>query len=69
MDFTLGWRKLTAWGLIFALCSAVAIKAVFAGQANDLPAGVIDLIKWVTGFFFGANVLEHLSSKVTLTNG
>ena len=60
----LGWRKLSAWLLVFALCAVVAIKSVFAGAAIDIPAGVIDLIKWVTGFFFGANIVEHLAGKV-----
>ncbi len=59
-----GWRKLSAWGLIFSLCAVVAIKAVFAGASVDIPPGVIDLIKWVTGFFFGANIVEHLAGKV-----
>lgn len=64
MATALGWRKLSAWLLVFALCSTVAIKSVFAGAAIDIPPGVIDLIKWVTGFFFGANIVEHLAGKV-----
>lgn len=64
MNVGLGWRKLTAWLLIFGLCCTVAIKSVFAGASIDIPPGVIDLIKWVTGFFFGANVVEHLAGKV-----
>ena len=55
----LGWRKLGAWLLVFALCAVIAIKAVFMGAAVDIPAGVIDLIKWVTGFFFLGNTAEH----------
>jgi hypothetical protein len=64
MNVGLGWRKLSAWLLVFALCAVVAIKSVFAGASIDIPPGVIDLIKWVTGFFFGANVVEHLAGKV-----
>lgn len=67
MEIKLGWRKLSAWGLIFALCAVVAVKAVFAGAAVDIPPGVIDLLKWVTGFFFGANLIEHLAPNLTLT--
>ena len=64
METALGWRKLSAWLLVFALCATVAIKSVFAGAAIDIPPGVIDLLKWITGLFFGANVVEHLVGKV-----
>ena len=66
MEVKLGWRKLSAWLLVFALCAVVAVKAVFAGTAVDIPSGVIDLLKWITGFFFGANVVEHVAGKVKI---
>jgi len=66
MEIKLGWRKLSAWGLIFALCATVTIKAVFAGAAVDIPPGVIDMVKWVTLFFFGANVVEHIAPNLTI---
>lgn len=65
----LGWRKLSAWILIFALSAAVAIKLTFGCGAVDIPVNVVDLIKWVTGFFFGANALEHLSKNVSVNLG
>jgi hypothetical protein len=65
----LGWRKLTAWALVFALCAAVSIKAVWMGAAQDIPPTVADVIKWVTAFFFGMNVLDKLTDKYTIGPG
>ena len=54
----LGWRKLSAWSLIFVLSAVVSVKVVIAG-GGDIPPNVVELVKWCTGFFFGANALEH----------
>lgn len=63
----LGWRKLSAWGLIFALCAAVALKAIAAGS-GDIPPGVADLLQNVTWFFFGSNLVEHIAGKVQVVS-
>lgn len=64
-----GWRKLSAWLLIFAVAAAVAINLTFKGGALDIPPNVVDLIKWVTAFFFGANALEHFTDKLDIKVG
>ena len=61
----LGWRKLSAWALVFVMCAA----ALYLDR--DIPVNAKDLIMWVTGFFFGANMLKPLTQniKVNLGNG
>lgn len=59
----LNWRKLAAWGLVFSLSAFVAIKLVISCGASDIPNNVVELVKWVTGFFFGANAVEHISKR------
>lgn len=67
MENLIGWRKLSAWLLCFALCAAVSIKSVWIGTGSDLPPGVVDTLKWVTAFFFGFNVLDKLTDRYTAT--
>lgn len=62
----LGWRKLSAWGLIFALGAYVSIVSVSHGGA-DVPDNVVEMIKWVTGFFFGANAVVHIAQNVKIS--
>lgn len=66
MAWMIGWRKLSAWLMVFGLCAFVSVKTVLAG-GGDIPAGVIDLVKWVTGFFFAGNAIENLAGKITVT--
>jgi len=49
----IGWRKLSAWLLVYTM----ATVATFMDIA--IPDNNVDLIKWVTGFFFGTNALIH----------
>lgn len=58
----LGWRKLGAWFLVFML---VAYMSAIA--KTDIPMNNMELIKWVTGFFFGANALKPLFENVSFT--
>ena len=59
----MGWRKISAWVLIYAL-------VVFATwQKVSLPDNGLDLLIWITGFFFGANSLEHLAGKLSINVG
>lgn len=60
----LGWRKLSAWFLVFALGAYVSIDVVGHNGGNDIPNNVLELIKWVTGFFFGANAIVHIAKEV-----
>jgi hypothetical protein len=54
----LGWRKLTAWALVYVFI----VTATFI--AKDIGDNAVELMKWVTGFFFGANALEHFAGKI-----
>lgn len=65
----LGWRKLSAWGLVFSLAAFVSIKLVASCGVTDIPPNVVDLVKWVTGFFFGANAVEHIAGKLDIKVG
>ena len=56
----LGWRKLTAWGLVFAGTYAL----LFLGK--DMTPITADVIKWVTGFFFGANAIKAFAGVVSV---
>ena len=67
MEKMIGWRKLTAWALVMFLCGFVSVKTVISGVNADVPAGVVDLIKWVTAFFFLGNGLEHLANNITVS--
>ena len=53
----IGWRKLSAWLLVFILV------AFATAQQLEITDNGVEILKWVTGFFFGANALEH-SGKV-----
>lgn len=66
MEVKLGWRKLSAWLLIFLLCAAVTIKAVWDGRATDIPSGVQNVLIWVTSAFF---VLNAVADHKALTPG
>lgn len=67
METLIGWRKLSAWGLIFGLCAVVTIRAVWAGQVADIPAGVQNVLIWVTSAFFVLNVIgEHTGTSPAL---
>jgi len=59
----LGWRKLLAWFLVYVLVGL----ATWRGLPIDDNAA--DLIKWVTGFFFGANVLKPLAQGIKVNLG
>ncbi len=50
----LGWRKLLAWLLV---CGFVMVASL--GYRYEIPDNNADLIKWVTGFFFGSNAAVH----------
>lgn len=54
----LGWRKLSAWGLVFIF----VVAATFFAK-NAIPAENAELLKWITAFFFGANAIEHFAGK------
>lgn len=60
----LGWRKLGAWFLVFALGAYVSIDVVGHNNGADIPDNVLELIKWVTGFFFGANAIVHIAKEI-----
>ena len=49
----LGWRKLGAWSLVFGLVAA----STFTGK--DITDNGVEVIMWVTGFFFAVNMVEH----------
>ena len=55
----IGWRKLTAWALVYAFVVVSTLALKF-----EIPGGNVELIQWVTGFFFGANALEHFAGKI-----
>ena len=55
----LGWRKLAAWGLVYLF-----VFYMSAIVKSEIPSTNAELVKWVTGFFFGANVLEHSADAV-----
>ena len=44
----------------------MSLKAVWLGTGTDIPTGVVDLLKWVTAFFFGFNVLDKVTDKYTI---
>jgi len=60
----LGWRKLGSWGLVYLF--VFYMSAVAKAEVPPINAG---LIQWVTGFFFGANVLEHGADAVKAVFG
>lgn len=62
----LGWRKLSAWTLVFGLCAYATIAVIEAG-GTDIPDNVLAAIKWVTGFFFGANAAIHIAKSLGIT--
>ena len=54
----LGWRKMSAWLLVFALvCVATYNK-------YEIPANNVDLVKWVTAYFFVVNGAKPAITKV-----
>lgn len=54
----LGWRKLTAWFLVFMF----AVMSTYLNKPISQVAA--DLVQWVTLFFFGANAMKALFEKV-----
>lgn len=48
----LGWRKMSAWLLIFAYVCWATYKPV------PIPDNAVEIIKWSSGFFFGANAAK-----------
>jgi len=67
METMIGWRKLGAWGLIFLLCAIVTVRLVWTGQVQDIPAGVQQVLIWVTSAFFVLNVVgEHMGTSPAL---
>ena len=58
-----GWRKISAWILVYALAVLATWKQVAIGD------NALNLIIWTTGFFFGANSLEHLADKLSINVG
>lgn len=60
----LGWRKLGAWALVYAF--VVAATLIFKTTIGD---NSVELIKWVTAFFFGSNALEHFAGKLKVNVG
>jgi hypothetical protein len=60
----LGWRKLSAWLLVYLLVLYMSAFAKF-----EIPTNNMELIKWVTGFFFGANALKPLFQNSTVKIG
>lgn len=72
INLTIGWRKSVAWLLVFGLCVYATVDAMSTGAApaTDIPPNVVELMKWVTGFFFGSNVAEHfIRSNTTIKVG
>ena len=59
----LGWRKLAAWFLVYALVAYTSHYQI------EIASNNADLIKWVTGFFFGANVLKPLAQNISIGVG
>ena len=60
MTKKLGWRKLSAWFLVYAF---VVAATVFSREIGD---NSVELVKYVTGFFFASNALEHFAGKITV---
>ena len=50
----IGWRKTTAWALVFVLVAASTYLN------TDVQPNAMELLKYATGFFFGANILKPL---------
>lgn len=70
MELKIGWRKLSAWLLIFALCAAITIRGVWTCGWQDIPANVKELLVWVTTVFFVVNgVAEHVSPNLAISIG
>ena len=59
----IGWRKISAWVLLYALVVFATWRQVEIGE------NALQLIVWTTGFFFGANSLEHLAGKLDISIG
>lgn len=60
----IGWRKLAGWSLVYLLvvyCSAVI--------RYEIPDANVELLKWVTLYFFGANALEHMKESFSVKIG
>lgn len=59
----IGWRKLTAWLLVYILVGASM------WMQRDVPANSKEIIIWATGFFFGANAIKPLMQGVSVNIG
>ena len=64
----IGWRKLAAWAAVYAL---VAVATLAYTVPREIPETNAEVIKWVTGFFFGTNAVKALfkNIKVGVGNG
>ena len=66
----LGWRKLGAWFLVYAfVVSTTFLVKTGAGLPAEIPQANADLIMWVTGFFFGTNMLKPLFNNTNINLG
>jgi len=59
----IGWRKLTAWLLVYLLI----VAATWLGQ--DVPNNAKELMVYATGFFFGANAIKPLMQGISVNLG
>jgi hypothetical protein len=55
----LGWRKLGAWLLVF-----IFVVYMSAFVKLEIPKNNMELVMWVTGFFFGTNAVVHTARAV-----
>ena len=55
----LGWRKLSAWFLVFVLIVASTLLS------RDIPDNAADTLKWITMAFFGANAAKPVFTMIT----
>ena len=62
----LGWRKLAAWFLVYAL---VAVATLAFVEAREIPEQNAKVIMWVTSFFFGTNMLKPLFNNIKIGVG
>lgn len=59
----IGWRKLTAWFLCFALV------AVATWLQRDVPPNAKEVLIWASGYFFVANAVKPLAQGVKVSIG
>lgn len=59
----IGWRKLAAWFLCFALVS------VSTWTQRDIPPNAKEVLIWASGFFFVVNGLKPLAQNFKVAIG